>query len=291
MGRIFISYRRSDSLTFCRQMASELEQYFGADSVFYDETAAEPGAQWPSRIREALSAANVIIVVIGAQWLQATDPTSGRRRIDADEDWVREELLTALRRQTTDGDVRILPVLIGKSAMPRVEDLPGSLAAFGYLQPVRLPDTGRAEDFDDLKAQLVRWRFVPRALPLVRTPVLGKVPPPLSEDEERAFLTELEEWDILNTRVPDLPGRFRRELHRVYEFDSFDRALQFMNDVAERAIRPLDHHPRWENAYTRVEVWLATSNAGYKPTKRDIRLARLFEQIWREVRKVKRGEL
>jgi pterin-4a-carbinolamine dehydratase len=263
-------------------MASELEQYFGTDSVFFDETAAEPGAQWPSRIREALNAANVVIVVIGAQWLQATDGTSGRRRIDAEEDWVREEILTALRRQSTNGDIHILPVLIGDSAMPHDEDLHETLAALCHFQPVRLPDTGRAEDFDDLKAQLVRWRFVPRVLPPVRTPVIGRVPTPLSEDDERALLTELEEWDILNTRDLDLPGRFRRELHRVYEFDSFDRAFQFMNEVAERAIRPLNHHPRWQNSYNRLEVWLTTFNAGYKPTKRDIRLARLCEEIWRE---------
>ena len=103
-------------------MASELEQYFGADSVFFDETAAEPGAQWPSRIREALSAASVVVVVIGVHWLQARDGASGRRRIDAEEDWVREEILTALHRKSADDDIHILPVLIGESALAAIAE-------------------------------------------------------------------------------------------------------------------------------------------------------------------------
>ena len=57
-------------------------------------------------------------------------------------------------------------------------------------------------------------------------------------------------------------------------------AWRFMQRVSEIGIQPHNHHPRWQNNYNRLEVWLSTSNSGHKPTKRDVRLARVFEETW-----------
>jgi pterin-4a-carbinolamine dehydratase len=283
MGAIFVSYRRSDSLPFCRSMVTELRTYFGAASVFFDETM-DGGTQWPPRIRAALGAAEAVLVVIGPQWLLAKEDASGRRRIDLKGDWVREEVLTALHRERNGDGVHILPVLIGNSVMPEAKDLDKQLAPLSHFQAIFLPNTGKPDDFDELKAQLVRCRFVPAVPPPVRTPILGKLPQALRDDDEAAFLAELAEWEIIETRESDAPGRFRRELHRLYEFASFDSALSFMNEVAERGIRQYNHHPRWQNTYNRVEIWLTTFNIGYKPSQKDVRLARVCEQIWCEIR-------
>jgi pterin-4a-carbinolamine dehydratase len=37
-----------------------------------------------------------------------------------------------------------------------------------------------------------------------------------------------------------------RQLHRVYEFKSYEMAWRFMVRVDELGIRPYDHHPRWQ---------------------------------------------
>lgn len=73
-----------------------------------------------------------------------------------------------------------------------------------------------------------------------------------------------------------------RELYRVFEFTSYDNAWKFMTLVDEKGIRPFNHHPRWQNTYNRVEVWLCTFNIGHKPSKKDLRLAGIMEDIWEE---------
>jgi pterin-4a-carbinolamine dehydratase len=55
-----------------------------------------------------------------------------------------------------------------------------------------------------------------------------------------------------------------------------------MKEVSIRAIEKYNHHPRWQNAYNRLEVWLTTFNLGYKPSNKDLRLAKFFEKIWQE---------
>jgi 4a-hydroxytetrahydrobiopterin dehydratase len=104
----------------------------------------------------------------------------------------------------------------------------------------------------------------------------------LTQEEERKFLAAFVPWEIMNTHEVDVPGGFKRELHRTYEFKTFEGAFEFMCEVKRRAIDPWDHHPRWQNSYNRIDVWLTTYNLGYKPSKKDVRLAREFEKVWRE---------
>jgi 4a-hydroxytetrahydrobiopterin dehydratase len=105
------------------------------------------------------------------------------------------------------------------------------------------------------------------------------LPTQLSDQDEQDLLAELENWEIVETPQRLAPGGVRRELHRVYEFPSFDLAFQFMNEVVARGVQPHNHHPRWENAYNRVEVWLTTFNLNYRPSNRDARLARVCESV------------
>jgi pterin-4a-carbinolamine dehydratase len=120
----------------------------------------------------------------------------------------------------------------------------------------------------------------------VDTPRAGKLPEPLEPKDERALLAELNKttvvWTVKETKDKYAEGGLRRELHRLYEFETFDAAFHFMKDVTQRAIVPYNHHPRWQNTFTRVEVWLTTFNLGKRLSIRDRRLAKLLEQIWEE---------
>lgn len=283
MDIIFISYRRNDSLEFSKRIAVELKSYFGTNIVFFDQTTIGPGAKWPQKIRDKLNVANVVLVVIGPQWLQARDEKTGRRRIDIKDDWVREEIITALGRKRSGDQLEILPILVGNTAMPEVTDLDEELGELCHFQAIKLPNTGSHHDFDDLKDQLIRYGFQCRILPPVSTPRFGRIPHQLNAEEEEKFLAEFKQWEIVETDEPLAPGGFRRELHRVYEFPTFDLAFQFMTDVVERGIQRHNHHPRWENAFNRVEVWLTTFNLNYKLSKRDLRLAKICEVIWEEI--------
>jgi len=120
----------------------------------------------------------------------------------------------------------------------------------------------------------------------VDTPRASKLPQPLNQTDERALLAELNKttdlWTVKETEDKYAERGLRRELHRLYEFETFEAAFSFMKDVTDRAILPYNHHPRWQNAFTRVEVWLTTFNLGGQLSVRDRRLAKLLEQIWEE---------
>jgi pterin-4a-carbinolamine dehydratase len=113
----------------------------------------------------------------------------------------------------------------------------------------------------------------------------GGLPDPLTEHELREFLAKYPQWALVDTRDENASEGVRRELYRVYEFPSYQLAFRFMNEVSERAIVRQSHHPRWQNTWNRVEIWLTTFNLGYRPSIKDLRLAEACEQAWRELRR------
>ena len=55
--RIFISYRKADSLDKARSIRSELSEAFGEDTVFLDERSIQGRDDWPNEIQDALTPA------------------------------------------------------------------------------------------------------------------------------------------------------------------------------------------------------------------------------------------
>jgi 4a-hydroxytetrahydrobiopterin dehydratase len=56
------------------------------------------------------------------------------------------------------------------------------------------------------------------------------------------------------------PGQVPNRLQRNFVFADFNAAFSFMAQVALEASR-LDHHPEWQNIYSRVEIILTTHDA------------------------------
>ena len=83
----------------------------------------------------------------------------------------------------------------------------------------------------------------------------------LSDEQLEKFLIELAEW-----RIKD------KKLFRVLRFKDFNKAIEFMNQVAITA-EAMDHHPEWSNVYNKVEIYLVTHSEG-GITQLDIDLAR-----------------
>ena len=284
MEKIFISYRRSDSFDTAHRLATELRREFGEENVFFDQTSAPPGTAWPDAIRVAAKKADALLVVIGPKWLHTQDEKSGRRRLDIKDDWVRLEILTFLKRKkATSNDLLILPLLVNGATMPRSEYVDNDLEPLCTYQPMEVPSRGSGLDFVQVKQRLIECRFQPIVRPAVVTAMSPQIPLQLTQKEEKVFRDEYKQWDIRNDDK-GVPGDVMRQLHRVYEFTSYEMAWRFMARVDELGIRPYDHHPRWQNAFNRVEVWLCTNNIGHKPSKKDIRLAKIFESVWEEFR-------
>ena len=72
------------------------------------------------------------------------------------------------------------------------------------------------------------------------------------------------------------------QFHRRFEFKDFNQAFEFMTKVAAIA-ETQDHHPRWQNEYNKVDIWLSTHSAG-KVTDKDHQLAKAIDDIF-EVKK------
>ena len=132
-GRVFISYRRQETAWPARQLYDVLVAELGADRVFKDVDDIEPGDDFVERLQSAVGSCEVLLALIGPQWLTVTD-AKGARRLDDPEDFVRLEVETALNRD----DVRVIPILIDNAKMPTPQELPAGLAALTRRQAVEI---------------------------------------------------------------------------------------------------------------------------------------------------------
>ncbi len=138
--RVFLSYRRSDSAAWCGRLYDRLEAELGAGRTFRDIDSLEPGDRFEQRLRERIGASDAFVAVIGPGWLAAADE-SGRRRIDDPEDFVRQEIETALAAGKP-----LFPVLVDGARMPTAAELPPSIAALVSANAITVTDTHLAAD-------------------------------------------------------------------------------------------------------------------------------------------------
>src|SRR5262245_1856610 len=97
-GGIFISYRREDSQHAAGRLVDRLAQTFPRDQLCMDVDAIEPGLDFLDVINAKLADCEVMLVVIGPNWLDCRDE-SGARRLDDTGDFVRLEVEAALGRR------------------------------------------------------------------------------------------------------------------------------------------------------------------------------------------------
>lgn len=115
--------------------------------VFYDHKSIPLGEPFPELLRQQVTTAKVVLVVIGPQWLEVLK----QRKDGTAVDHVREEVRLAL-----DSGNMVIPVPVGGARMPNTTDL----ALFPDLQPLASRNARpiRPEpDFDRDIESLVSW--------------------------------------------------------------------------------------------------------------------------------------
>jgi hypothetical protein len=174
MPTIAISYRRSDTSALAGRIFDRLSAHYGEHEVFMDIDNIPFGVDFRSHIRETLQRTDVLIALIGADWLGRD--AAGTARIRQEKDLVRVEIETALERK-----IRIIPVLIDGAKMPDDSELPATFGNFAFLNAAEM-SSGR-----DFRTHMDRLVF---AIDRILAPARSL------SDIRRDFIAAKSMWDL-----------------------------------------------------------------------------------------------
>jgi TIR domain len=124
-AKILMSYRRADSDAMAGRIRDRLSEHFGEASMFMDIYDIPFGTDFRTHIANSLITADILIVVVGKDWLGARAGTI--RRIDDENDPVRTEVEIALEH-----GIPLVPVLVSGAKMPEPFELPASIKEFAF---------------------------------------------------------------------------------------------------------------------------------------------------------------
>ena len=174
-GRIFISYRRQDSAYPAGWLYDRLADRFGPDQIFKDVDSIELGDDFVETITNAVGSCDILLALIGQEWLDIAG-ADGSRRLDDPDDFVRLEIEAALTRK-----VLLIPILVEGALMPRADQLPPSIAPMVRRQALELsPNRFRADTerlLEVMERTLADIKDEQPGEPAVEAPVTAPVEP------------------------------------------------------------------------------------------------------------------
>jgi formylglycine-generating enzyme required for sulfatase activity len=133
--KIFISYRRFDSIAYAGRIHDRLVATYGEKNVFKDVDDIPIGQDFRTILTREVSKCDVLLVLIGRTWLDARD-ANGNRRLDDVDDFVRTEIRAGLRR----ANCLVIPMLLSGAQMPQSNQLPDDLRELAYKNAVSVRD-------------------------------------------------------------------------------------------------------------------------------------------------------
>lgn len=74
-----------------------------------------------------------------------------------------------------------------------------------------------------------------------------------------------------------------KQLHKKFKFKDFKQAFEFMTAVA-KVSEGQNHHPKWQNEYNKVEIWLSSHDVGGKITDKDRKLAKAIDGVYENIK-------
>ena len=244
-----------------------------------DRSGISAGDVWPQRLQDVIREATVVLALIGPDWLKAADEY-GRRKLDMSEDWVRNELVGAINSSKP-----LLPVLLPPLVrVPVAEALPVELRRLLEYQALSLREDHWDSDLNELVRLLVDRHGCREIEEGVIYPQPEVSPPALTDAELHDELKLLSGWEPVESLIPGDYPKSRKELRRVYKFQSFRSAVGFMSSAVD-AISEAQHHPRWENQWRTVTVYLTTWDIGFRVSRLDIEMAKALDRIYEEVKR------
>jgi outer membrane protein OmpA-like peptidoglycan-associated protein len=181
MPTIAISYRRADSEAITGRIFDRLDRRYGRESVFRDIDSVPLGIDFREHVAAVFDRTDIVLVIIGPRW---AGRRGGQSRLDDPADLVRIEVETALRK-----GIPVIPILVGRAGLPKVEQLPDSLKNIAYRNGLRV-DSG--QDFDAHVDRLLRAmdRILAAA---ANISTVGPPPAPAVDDQKDTASPEVTE--------------------------------------------------------------------------------------------------
>lgn len=148
---VFISYRRSDSQHATGRLYARLApRYLAPAEIFLDVEGIAAGADFIAALRNQLNDCQVCLVIIGPNWLSATNE-NGQRRLDDPNDFVRNEVAEALARKIT-----VIPLLVDNARMPSAAELPGPLKSLAARNALSIAHHRFDKDADAVAEKVLK---------------------------------------------------------------------------------------------------------------------------------------
>jgi len=221
MVKIFISYRRADSKKDAGRIYDRLVEAFGKHNVFKDVDNIELGDDFRGALREAVAKCDILLAIIGKQWLNITDEKTGKRRLDNPDDFVRIEIESALQRDKC----LVIPLLVDGAFMPNGDELPLNLRelAFKNATTVR-DDPDFHKDVDKLIDSIQRRYSTP--------------PPPPPQRDVYTLIGEFyrvfgaQDWDEARILLAEI--RATGKIPRTFIADAFERDIWDAIQIQDR---------------------------------------------------------
>lgn len=115
MNKIFISYRRSDNPDGVKLVYDGLKKLLPGWEIFYDHKSLDLGTQFPDELKQAVTEADFVLVVMGREWRDELRA----RRDSGEKDYVLEEVRIAFETEST-----VVPIAVGNlvSSKPKMKE-------------------------------------------------------------------------------------------------------------------------------------------------------------------------
>jgi len=182
---------------------SDMRNAFGSKQVFLDMEDIAVGSDFPIIIDEAVRNCELLLALIGPNWVELRDEV-GQRRIENLTDFVRLELGAALERK-----IPIIPVLLENAKMPNPDKLPDELKQLSTLEGITLTYDRWDDDIARLFAAIERITVEPQVARRYSSALAN-----LDRGHWQEALTEFEAITSIQPHYLDVPERIKplREL-------------------------------------------------------------------------------
>ena len=148
--KVFLSYRRRDSLNISERIIDHLSIDFGRNFIFQDTDSIPIGENFNKIIETSISNSSVILVIIGDKWILKNDHKE-TKGIFFEQDAVRYEITLAIKLNKP-----IIPVLVNNAVMPGKESLPADIQGLSDFNSITLRNNPHFKNDIDLLVSNIR---------------------------------------------------------------------------------------------------------------------------------------